>query len=486
MMGISRAILSPLEVVTHFIESLLFVLVERYDTYVYTPLQTTLSPAVERVPRSVHVKGQDYVVFSANIVSWARTFLVIPIAACLKYNCCWTAFLLVCLHDFLDHLDGIVAKVQKRTLGQVDDPLLGGFMDAFCDKIVNVLALWSITMVTDFSGMTWTQMVIYLVPCVIIMAYEFILGVVRVQDYFRAYYLREFKKSDDIPCSTTAAIMEGKLKEKLESMGIAFLCLAQSSASGVCTISGITGLVCLTLSIRLAHASLTSKLKARQTDVPRSDVMKDEEDELEKEKGQDKENGRRSTGTQVQPIEEEDLKVDHIKMENNELYEKRTILQDSVPITHLDSRVERVYTVGCFDLFHHGHVKLMQRMRKLGKQVVVGVHDSRSICTLKKRVPIDSTHTRMMNVKQYADVVFCVAGTDPTPYIRAIFDNKTESALYVRGDDMQNFPARELCEKLMTVKFLPYTEGVSSTKLRKEYCNSSQWDSRFDDLNLFY
>ena len=38
-------------------------------------------------------------------------------------------------------------------------------------------------------------------------------------------------------------------------------------------------------------------------------------------------------------------------------------------------------------------------------QIIVGVHDSRSIFQLKKRVPIDDTYTRMMNVKKYADVV---------------------------------------------------------------------------------
>lgn len=48
---------------------------------------------------------------------------------------------MVILHDFLDHLDGIVAKAQKQTYGSVDDPLLGGFMDAFCDKVSAALYL---------------------------------------------------------------------------------------------------------------------------------------------------------------------------------------------------------------------------------------------------------------------------------------------------------------------------------------------------------
>jgi hypothetical protein len=44
-----------------------------------------------------------------------------------------------------------------------------------------------------------------------------------------------------------------------------------------------------------------------------------------------------------------------------------------------DRRVDKVYTIGCFDLFHYGHVQLIQRMRQLGKKVIVGVHDSRRL-----------------------------------------------------------------------------------------------------------
>ena len=32
-------------------------------------------------------------------------------------------------------------------------------------------------------------------------------------------------------------------------------------------------------------------------------------------------------------------------------------------------KVDKVYTVGCFDLFHRGHEILLKRMRKLGKEV---------------------------------------------------------------------------------------------------------------------
>ena len=45
------------------------------------------------------------------------------------------ACMFVLLHDFLDHLDGTVAKVHKAVYGLVDDLILGAFVDAFCDKV---------------------------------------------------------------------------------------------------------------------------------------------------------------------------------------------------------------------------------------------------------------------------------------------------------------------------------------------------------------
>ena len=52
-----------------------------------------------------------------------------------RYNWNMSACALVVFHDFLDHLDGIVAKVQRKVYGPVDDPVLGGYLDAVCDKV---------------------------------------------------------------------------------------------------------------------------------------------------------------------------------------------------------------------------------------------------------------------------------------------------------------------------------------------------------------
>ena len=47
--------------------------------------------------------------------------------------------------------------------------------------------------------------------------------------------------------------------------------------------------------------------------------------------------------------------------------------EDETGQLRVDERVDKVYTVGCFDLFHRGHINLLKNMRKLGKEVCVCV-----------------------------------------------------------------------------------------------------------------
>ena len=58
-----------------------------YDNYIYSPLQTVLSPIVKRVPRYIRVSNARVLpVFTANIITLSRTFLIFPIAWFLKYK----------------------------------------------------------------------------------------------------------------------------------------------------------------------------------------------------------------------------------------------------------------------------------------------------------------------------------------------------------------------------------------------------------------
>ena len=78
-----------------------------------------------------------------------------------------------------------------------------------------------------------------------------------------------------------------------------------------------------------------------------------------------------------------------------------------------------------------------------------------------------------------------MAGCDPSNFMTCILNlSKNETAQYVRGDDMMNFPCRDVVENLMPIKFLPYTEGISSSQLRKEkYSHIAHDDENYLEEN---
>ncbi|CAH1274489.1 PCYT2 [Branchiostoma lanceolatum] len=465
-------------------DAICFMLMHLYDVSMYKPIQTITAPVVRLIPRTLNIGGKKRVVFSANIVTWSRTILFIPIAVCLMIGQTTAAFWLVILHDYLDHVGGIVARVHRTMYGSFDEPILGGFMGAFYDQIVNCLALWGILLVTDYRGMTVLQSSVLITSCAVVILYEFTIGIVRAQDYLRAFYSREFGKvkrpGQKSLADNAKAAMEDKTKEKLASLGIAFLCLAQGAEVPMDHWGGAAGVVCLVLYIRLAHASLDRKPKARRL--------------LEKDGRHDGKGGKLKRIESAPPGEMERIETSHnfnlrstgsqATLKNDRSHDDH--IQDNLELDPVNP-VDTVFTVGCFDLFHTGHKNLLQRMRKMGRKLVVGVHDSASIYKNKRRMPIESTETRMRNVKVYADVVFCVASADPTDYIECIVDQKSgETAMYVRGDDWPSFPGMEAVGRLMPIRLLPYTPGVSSTILRKRLSVCAADAVEDNNRDMFY
>ena len=80
-----------------------------------------------------------------------------------------------------------MAKVHKRLYGDnIDDPIYGGFLDAFCDKIVNVFSLWTILQETNFQETSFSISLAFVLLCYTIIGLETAIGIVRLQDYFQA------------------------------------------------------------------------------------------------------------------------------------------------------------------------------------------------------------------------------------------------------------------------------------------------------------
>mmetsp|Transcript_27879 Transcript_27879/g.34414 ORF Transcript_27879/g.34414 Transcript_27879/m.34414 type:complete len:428 (-) Transcript_27879:337-1620(-) len=132
----------------------------------------------------------------------------------------------------------------------------------------------------------------------------------------------------------------------------------------------------------------------------------------------------------------------------------------------------KVYTIGCFDLFHRGHQNVLHSLREFGYFIVAGIHDDESYFKLKNKYTIDNLETRMKNVKPFVDQLFVIPSTDPELYLKSMVSEQdilSGKCCYARGDDMLQFPGREWVESVMPVHFVPRTESCSSTLIRTIY-----------------
>ena len=75
-----------------------------------------------------------------------------------------------------------------------------------------------------------------------------------------------------------------------------------------------------------------------------------------------------------------------------------------------------VFTNGCFDLLHAGHVKLLERAKRLGDVLIVGINSDRSVRGLKgPGRPIVPQAERALVLASLASVDYVTVFNDPTP-----------------------------------------------------------------------
>jgi len=136
----------------------------------------------------------------------------------------------------------------------------------------------------------------------------------------------------------------------------------------------------------------------------------------------------------------------------------------------MDTRTKVVFLAAIADLCHKGHLNLFQRMRDTGRKVIVILHDDKSCYHIKGKIPIQSLEHRINNLKitGLVDEVMITRSTDPYKEFKKII-KKYPDCIYMRGDDTLDFPGKWLLEEhKVPIHFVRYTDGVSSTTLRKE------------------
>ncbi len=121
-----------------------------------------------------------------------------------------------------------------------------------------------------------------------------------------------------------------------------------------------------------------------------------------------------------------------------------------------------VFTNGCFDVLHRGHVALLERARELGDLLVVGINGDASVRALKgPGRPVNPLSDRVAVLAALACVDLIVAFEDETPH-RLLAALRPD--VLVKGGDyrVDDVVGRELAGTTVVV---PFEEGYSSTAL---------------------
>lgn len=140
-----------------------------------------------------------------------------------------------------------------------------------------------------------------------------------------------------------------------------------------------------------------------------------------------------------------------------------------------------VFTAGTFDIFHVGHVNLLQACRWIAGpegQVVVGLNGDKFIETYKGEYPINKYMDRYSVVRASVFVDRVVeTGSQLIHAIERVFarDNTPERRFLVVGSDWAKkdyYAQTGLTQDYLDFNniqliYVPYTEGISSSKLRR-------------------
>ena len=121
----------------------------------------------------------------------------------------------------------------------------------------------------------------------------------------------------------------------------------------------------------------------------------------------------------------------------------------------------RVITFGTFDVFHIGHVNILERARDLGDHLIVGVSTDKLNYSKKGRAPIYSEEHRMymVNAIHCVDEVFHEESMEQ----KAEYIKQYAADILVMGDYWEG--KFDHYSSLCKVVYLPRTEDISTTDI---------------------
>lgn len=132
-------------------------------------------------------------------------------------------------------------------------------------------------------------------------------------------------------------------------------------------------------------------------------------------------------------------------------------------------RQKIVFTNGCFDVLHYGHVRYLLEAKKLGDILVVGLNSDESVRRLKGPTrPVNGEKERAFVLAALACIDYVVIFGEDTP--KELIETVIPDVLVKGGDyDLSNIVGADFVTRNGgTVTTIPFVEGFSSTHITEQ------------------
>ena len=130
--------------------------------------------------------------------------------------------------------------------------------------------------------------------------------------------------------------------------------------------------------------------------------------------------------------------------------------------------MKRVITFGTFDVFHVGHLRILERAKSFGDNLTVGVSTDQMTFDKKGRYPVycQTEREKIIRALRCVDYVFWEESLDLKRHYLLIY----KADMLVMGDDwVGRFDdLQDICE----VRYLPRTPSVSTTAIIEKIKNT--------------
>lgn len=131
------------------------------------------------------------------------------------------------------------------------------------------------------------------------------------------------------------------------------------------------------------------------------------------------------------------------------------------------------YTCGVFDLFHVGHLNLLEKCKEYCDVLIIGICDDKYVANIKNKQPIYCQEERVriiraLKVVDKAELVTIEETENKLLALKKFNFDVLFSGSDWEGSERYKQTEKEFAEFGVNIEYLPYTYGISTTDIIKK------------------